>query len=180
MTEERDFMIEPAVELRRAFDQTFAEAPAARAEDVESLVAIRAGGEAYAVRLAEITGLFADRTSVPLPSPLLAFLGVAGLRHDVVPVYSLRSLLGYAPGGDPPRWLIIARAAHPVAFAFERFDGYLRVPPSAVLPSRKNAPRAHVPATVRLPDGMRGVVSIGSLLETIADRIRRIGMNEEQ
>jgi purine-binding chemotaxis protein CheW len=173
-------MLQRAADLRRAFDRTFSEPPARGAEDTQSLLALRAGGGAYAVRLAEIAGLFADRTTVPLPSPVSEFLGVAGLRHGVVPVYSLGGLLGHAPGGDPPRWLIVARAAHPVAFAFERFEGHLRVSPSAVLRSRNEAALAHVPATVRLADGMRGVVSIGSLLETIEDRIRRAGTAKEQ
>jgi purine-binding chemotaxis protein CheW len=167
-------MVERAADLRRAFDQTFSEPAVGVAEDTESLLAFRAAGEAYAVRLAEITGLFADRTIVRLPSPVSEFLGVAGLRHDVVPVYSLRSLLGYAVGGDRPRWLITARAAHPVAFAFEQFEGYLRLPPSAVLPSPDLAP-AHLPAAVRLADGLRGVVSVAALLETIEGRIRQLG-----
>src|SRR5688572_30884567 len=111
-----------AGDLRRAFDLTFSEPPAGVAEATESLVALRAGGVAYAVRLAEITGLFADRTIVRLPSPVAEFLGVAGLRHDVVPVYSLRSLLGHALAGKPPRWLITARAVHVMALAFELFE----------------------------------------------------------
>ena len=66
-----------------------------------------------------------------------------------------------------------------MAFAFEQFDGYLQVSPSAVLP-RGEAASAPVPGTLRLPDGVRGVLSIGSLLKTIEDRIRRIGTTKEQ
>ena len=179
MRREEGLMIERAADLRRAFDETFSEPPAGAAEGTESLLALRAGGEAYAVRLAEITGLFTDRTVVRLPSSVSEFLGVAGIRRDVVPIYSLRSLLGHERGGDPPRWLITARAAHPVAFAFEQFEGYLQVSPSAVLP-RDEAASAPVPGTLRLADGVRGVLSIGSLLKTIEDRIRRIGATKEQ
>jgi purine-binding chemotaxis protein CheW len=174
------FMRERAADLRRAFDHTFSEPPVGDAEDTESLLALRAGGEGYAVRLAEITGLFADRTIVRLPSPVSEFLGVAGLRHDVVPVYSLPSLLGYAIGGDRPRWLITARATHALAFAFEQFEGYQRVPVSAVHPSNLEAARAHACATVRLANAMHSIVSIASLVKTIEDRIRHTGTIKEQ
>ena len=51
-----------ADELRRAFDRSFAEAPggAPEADALESLLAIRVGGDPYALRLSEIAGLFAD------------------------------------------------------------------------------------------------------------------------
>jgi chemotaxis signal transduction protein len=173
-------MVERAADLRRAFDQSFSEPPVGLAGDTESLLAFQAGGHAYAVRLAEISGLFADRTIVRLPSRVSEFLGVAGLRHDVVPLYSLRTLLGHEMGGDPPRWLIIARAAHPVAFAFEQFEGFLQLPPSALLPAKDAATATHLQATIGLGDGMRGVVSISSLLKRIEERIRRAGTSKEQ
>ena len=170
---------ERAADLRRAFDQAFCEAPAGPAQETESLLALRVGGGAYAVRLDEIAGLFADQAIVRLPTAVTEFLGVSGLRHDVVPVYDLRSLLGYTVGGDRPRWLVTARSPHPVAFAFEHFEGHLRVLRSASLPSRDGAGSAHVRATLSLADGPRGVVSIAALLETIEDRIRRLGKAKE-
>ncbi|HEV7498901.1 MAG TPA: chemotaxis protein CheW [Vicinamibacteria bacterium] len=168
-----------AADLALAFDRTFSEPPVGVAEETEGLLTLRAGDGTYAVRLAEIIGLFADRTIVRLPSPVSEFLGVVGLRQDVVPVYSLRGLLGDAARGDAPRWLIVARAAHPVAFAFDRFEAYLRVPPSAVLLTADDAAPAHLRASVRLVDGVRRIVSIAALLETIEDRIRRLGITKE-
>jgi chemotaxis signal transduction protein len=169
-----------ALELRRAFDRAFAEPPVEAGSATESLLAFKAGGDAYAVRLAEIGGLFADLTLVRLPSPVPEFLGVVGLRHDVVPVYSLGRLLGNENGGDTPRWVIAVRASHPVAFAFEEFEGYLRVPTSALLAAGPGVVSSQVPTTVRLADGARGVVSIGSLLETIEQRIRHLFPTKEQ
>ena len=180
MTEWQNPTTGRAAELRRAFDQAFSEPPVGGVGEMENLLALRSGGDAYAVRLAEISAFFTDRTTVHLPSPVPEFLGVAGLRNDVVPVYGLRGLLGHAMGGEPPRWLIVARATHPVAFAFEQFDGYLRVPPSAVFESRDRPASTHVPASVRLGDGLRGVVSIASLIRTIEDRNRHPGTTKEQ
>lgn len=180
MRNESDVMMRRAADLALAFDRTFGEPHAGAAEETEGLLTLRTGAGTYAVRLAEIAGLFADRTIVRLPSPVPEFIGVVGLRQDVVPVYSLQGLLGDVMRGDAPRWLIIARAAHPVAFAFDQFEVYLRVPASAVLVSAGEAAPAHVRASVRLVDGVRRIVSIGALLETIEDHIRRIGITKEQ
>jgi chemotaxis signal transduction protein len=174
----QDLMLDRATLLRREFDDSFSKPLAGIAEETESLLALRAGGGNYAVRLAEIAGLFVDRRTIRLPSPVAEFLGVASLRHELVPVYSLRSMLRHTPGGELPRWLMLARGAHPVAFAFEEFDGYLQVPVSGVMASR-DAASAHVPHTVVGADGMRGVVSIASLLKTLEDSVRRMGTTKE-
>jgi chemotaxis signal transduction protein len=167
-------------ELRRTFDRAFSEPPTRGATETEGLLAIRSGGDGYAVHLAEISGLFVDRTIVRLPSPLPEFLGVAGLRHEVVPVYSLPILLGHGARGGQPRWLLVARAAYPVALAFEQFEGHLRVHPTAILPATGGAQRTHVSATVRHAESVRGLVSLASLLTAIEDRVRTIGTSKEQ
>jgi chemotaxis signal transduction protein len=179
MTSNRASVTGRAADLRRVFDQAFSEPPVRLAEESESLLALRAGPGVLAVRLSEITGLFTGRRIVRLPSPVPDFLGVAGLRHDAVPVYSLKSLLGYGAGGEVPRWLITARAAHPVAFAFEHFEGHLRVLPSDIQASDDATGHAHVPAGLNLPAGRRGVVSLKSLLATIEERIRRTATTKE-
>ena len=180
MTQERSGTAGRAADLRRAFDQSFAESPLEAAADPLNLLALRAGGEPYAVRLDEISGLVPSRTTVDLPSAIPGFLGVARLRHELVPVYRLRSLLGSATSGEAPRWLIIARVVPPVAFAFEQFEGHRRVPPSALLPSGSDALTNHARATVRLDDGLRAVLSIGALIETIEHHLRLAGPTKEQ
>jgi chemotaxis signal transduction protein len=165
-------------ELRRAFDQTFGEPPA-RGTEPEGLLAIRSGGE-YAVRLAEVGGLFVDRTIVRLPSPLPDLLGVATLRHEVVPVYGLSGLLGHGAGRDLPRWLLVVRGVQPVALAFEQFEGHLRVLPSAIVPASTGTQGTHVSATVRHAGAVRGLVDLVSLLENIEDRVRGTRTSKEQ
>jgi chemotaxis signal transduction protein len=115
-----------AATLRLAFGSGFAEPVRRAAGAAVDLLAIRAGAEAYALRLSEIAGLFADRkiTSVPGSDP--ALLGIAGFRGAIVPVLRLATLLGHSAAGTP-RWLVIT-AAEPVALAFESFEAQLRIP----------------------------------------------------
>lgn len=173
-------MTNRALELRRAFDQTFAEPARAVEEDPLHLLAIQVGGDAYALRLDEIAGLFVGRTVVSLPSPRREFLGLAGLRGDIVPVYSLGGLLGYPAASDPPRFVILARTEHTLGLAFDEFVGYLRIPRSAVLPSRGKAARAHVPEAARLAQGLRGVVSLRSIAQTLQNGIGVVDPIKEQ
>lgn len=169
-----------ALDLRRAFDQTFAEPPRTVVEGALNLLGIRVGGDAYAVRLGEIAGLFVERRIVPLPSPMADLLGLAGLRGGVVPVYSLRGLLGYSTAGDAGRWLILAGSGHAVGLAFEEFEGYLRIPTSGLLPSRGETRRPHVPEAARAAEALRGVISIHSIVEAIKERTRVTGTIKEQ
>jgi chemotaxis signal transduction protein len=123
---------ERAAELRLAFDRVFAEPIRLDTTAKEDLLAIRIGTQAFAIRLSEITGLFADRKIVPVPGSHAALRGIAGFRGTLVPVYDLQALLGHSTA-QSSRWLVIAAAA-PVALAFEAFEGQLRVSRDAILP----------------------------------------------
>ncbi len=155
-----------AAALRRAFDRSFAEAPSAGPTLMEDLLAIRVAGDPYAVRLAEISGLFADKRVTQLPGPLPELLGIAGFRGMIAPVYDLRALLGH-PGGGAPRWLVLA-AAMPVALAFDALDGHLRVPREAIVANADPGVRSEVVSC----EVVRPIVDIPSLLETLARRAR--------
>jgi chemotaxis signal transduction protein len=114
--------------LRSAFDRSFAEARTAEAEPPDHLLAIRVGGDPYAIRALDIASVHADRKVVPVPSHVAHLIGLVGLRSVIAPVYDLRTLLGY-PGGPPPRWLLMLRTSDPIGLAFDRFDAHLRVDP---------------------------------------------------
>lgn len=121
---------ERAAALRAAFDRTFAEAPAPPRDALAGYLAIRVGNQRRAVVLADVSALHVDRRIAPLPSEHSALLGLAGVRGAILPVYDLRVLLDEARS-EPPRWMIVAACA-PVAFAFDGFEGLLRVPQVAV------------------------------------------------
>src|SRR5689334_2101663 len=100
--------------LRAEFDGSFGQP--VRPPDAEhaELLALRAGGRRYALRLAQTSGLHPDRPVTPLPGPVTALLGLAGFGGTIVPVYDLAALLGH-PGPDQPRWLVLAAGAPPMA-----------------------------------------------------------------
>jgi chemotaxis signal transduction protein len=155
-----------AEELRDAFDRSFA-IPAQRdTAPTEDLLAIRAGSEACAIRLSEIAGLFVDKKITRVPGHVAALLGVAGFRGTIVPVYDIHSLLGH-PTTKTVRWLVIASGA-PVAFAFEGFDGHLRISRGDIIDREANEQtRKYVKGVVRIQDVVRSIVDLPALLDAI-------------
>jgi len=166
-----------AIELRQAFDQSFAAAPPDAAARFEDLLAIRVGPDPYAIRLSEVSGLFAGKCVTRMPNAVAEFLGIAGFRGTVVPVYDLRRLLGYV-AQDVPRWLLMAAAA-PVALAFDLFEGHLRVSHEATAREERVE---HAGRHIReiLPVGAAGsqsgteavrpILDLDSVLDTIKQR----------
>lgn len=148
--------------LRGDFDRSFTEP--ARQHDVEyaELLAVRAGGRPYALRLSQASGVHSDRPVTPLPGPQAALLGVAGFSGAIVPVYDLAALLGHAVA-ERPRWLVLAAGAPPLALAFHDLDGHVRVPASAIVTEADgHAARDVLRGMVSLPGGTRPIVDLPS------------------
>jgi len=118
--------------LRREFDRSFAEPVRRHDEEHVELLAVRAGGRPYALRLAQTAGLYPDRPVTPLPGPLPALLGLAGFAGTVVPIYDLAALLGH-PIGEKPRWLVLAAGLPALGLAFHQLDGHVRVAAEAIV-----------------------------------------------
>jgi purine-binding chemotaxis protein CheW len=157
-----------ADELRHAFDRSFAEAPRRDTGSLIDLLAVRVAGDAYALRLAEVAGLFVDRVVTPLPTTVPELVGIAGFRAALVPVYDLRALLGY-PGGAPPRWMVSTVGDKAVGLLFDLFEHHLRVSEGAVASDDAHAHR-HVREIVRTTDGVRPVIHLSSVLDAIKAR----------
>ncbi|MGH9362585.1 MAG: hypothetical protein ACRD2T_11775, partial [Thermoanaerobaculia bacterium] len=66
MTHLRTALLERTASLREAFDQTFAAPPPARAANRMGLLAIRVGGDAFALRIGELAAVSLGRKLVPL------------------------------------------------------------------------------------------------------------------
>jgi len=160
-----------ASELRQAFDRAFAEPPSPNPERLEDFIAVGVGDHSYAIHLADVSGLFADKAIMPLPNSAPEFLGIASFRGAVMPVYDLRALLGYAAKA-PPRWLVTA-AALPVALAFDVFDRHLRLPAQAVIRREgADAARRHVRQALHAPDMVRPIVDMASIFAVIKKQAR--------
>lgn len=166
MTEVPGGLAARVADLRSAFDRVFAVPVQTDAAVTHDLLVIRVGGEPYAVRLSEVTGLFVDRPITRIPGNNASLLGMAGFRGSIVPVHSLPMLLGHA-ATQAPRWLVMAAAA-PDALAFDQFEGHLRAPADAILPQQPHAPmRGYAPEFVRSPAGVRPILHLKSIIATL-------------
>jgi chemotaxis signal transduction protein len=171
MSESRLLLGDRAAALRDAFDRVFAEPHPPDPPPREDLLAIRVATEPYALRLSEIAGLFADRKVIPVPGQVPTLLGLAGFRGAIIPVYDLSALLGHRSPATT-RWLALAAKA-PVAFAFEALAGHLRVPLTQIVPQQADErPRRHVRDFARLPDWVRPIVDLSTVLDAVSRQIQ--------
>ena len=160
-----------AMELRNAFDRARALPFLSEVrERIENLLVLRVSGDAFAIRLGEISGLATDRKTIAFPSPIPELLGVAAIRSRLVPVFSLAALLGYSAPATPGRWLVLCATEEPVGLAINDFEGYLRVPLSRVYAAGQKDESLRIKHVVRTDDMVRDVVSIPALLEIIQRR----------
>ncbi len=168
--DETTSLSELAASLRQNFDQAFAQAPAGAGAPTQAFLAIQIGGDSYALRLRDVSGLFADKKIVPLPSQSPDLLGIASFRGALIPVYDLRILLGY-PAGAAPRWLVLVAQAAPISLAFDQLDGYLDLLPEAIAPAAgAEQKRQYLAETLNAAGVIRPVVSVTSIVETIRRR----------
>jgi chemotaxis signal transduction protein len=167
-----------AEELRREFDRSFAEPVRTEAAREADFLAVRIGAEACALRLSEITGLHADRKITRVPGGDAALLGIAGFRGTILPVYSLRALLG-RPAADMPRWLVVAAGA-PIALGFEGFQGHLRIARDAILPQQSGERRGYAREYVRAHSLVRPIIDLPAVLATIGLRTPEAAPKEER
>jgi chemotaxis signal transduction protein len=164
-------VMQRAVDMRRAFDRTFAEP--IQFDDIlqENFLGIRAGGQACALRLSEISGLFADKKVTHVPGGHPALRGIAAFRGAIVPVYDLQALLGVA-GVQTSRWLVIAKAS-PIALAFDAFERQLRVSPDAIMPQSTDAKsQTYASGFLKTREFFGPIIHLPSVLDAIkASRI---------
>lgn len=162
-----------AAELRQSFDRSFAVPSTTEIVELEDLLAIGVGNEPFAVRLVDVAGVFADKRITSLPSPVPELVGLAGFRGSVVPVYDLSALLGY-PRREATRWLLLVTTpAGPIALAFDRFDGHVRVSPDAIASGAAGERSGHVREVARAEGGARPIVHVKSVVEAIARRAQQ-------
>ena len=79
-------MSRQAAVLKKAFDDTFADQRRPARTGSVDLLAVRLGGEPWAIPLSAIAGLQSDKKITPLPGATPGLLGLAGFRGVLVPV----------------------------------------------------------------------------------------------
>ncbi len=165
------------LEMRAAFDGVFARPPAADRPLIDNFLLARLGPDSCAIRLADVSALLADRNIVRIESPIPEFLGFAGYRGDVLPVYRLSSLLGHA-GSGTGRWLVLTRSPEPVGLLLDEYRGLLQVPRADVVPGAPDSSRPWVSEAVRTEAGILPVVHVASVLEAIKQTISRASQSK--
>lgn len=157
-----------ARELREAFDASFARPAETAASEGVALLGIRVAGVPYALRLADIAGVYADRPITRVPARARALLGIAGVRNTVIPVFDLAALLD-APPASAPRWLVVV-ARRSLALAFEALEGQLRGEAIAAGERAAAGATEHVSELVRVGGELRPIISIPSLIASIGQK----------
>jgi chemotaxis signal transduction protein len=161
-------MVTTAEELRRTFDRGFAEPPAATTASEDDFLAVTIADDSFLMRLSQVAGLFADKKWMWLPGSVAELVGLVGLRGTILPVYDLRAMLGYPRMTTDPRWFVLAAGA-PVALAFDRFDGYRRVPRhAAAAAGRIERHTPHVREIARIDGRVRPILHVPSVVDAIA------------
>jgi purine-binding chemotaxis protein CheW len=164
-----------AEELRLAFDRAFAEPPSIDTALKENLLAIRLETAAYALRLSDIGGVFSDKKVTRVPASTTALLGIASFRGTVMPVYNLHLLLGF-PTSPAVRWLVTMSGA-PIALAFDKFEGHLRIPRDAIAPQGAgDGIRHHIREFIRTAGDIRPIVDLASVIATIRTQVSQTAL----
>jgi chemotaxis signal transduction protein len=172
MTDANSAMGASAAVLRREFDLAFAQPPRTESARLENMLAVRVGGDPYAIRLAQIGGLYAGRRIVELPTGMPELLGMVGFRGQIAPVYDLAALLGYSTR-RAPRWLVLVQSRETVALAFDAFEAQLMIPPEHIVASTGNGgdTRPHVRGAVHADAIVRPLLHLPSVIEDIQRRV---------
>jgi len=160
-----------ATELRTVFDRSFALPPPREIQEVEDLLAVRVGGDPYAIRLRDIRGVVARRTVVTVPTRATGLLGVTGIHGDIVPVFSLSSFLGYGDDVETPAWTVLCGAEQPIGLAFAELEGHLRLPRCSVHADEDpNTTRKYVMEIAVIEAGARPVIALPLIITDICNR----------
>lgn len=171
-----DLMLDRAAELRQQFDRSFAEPLAPSAPVTTDFIAIGLGPDILALRVSEIEALRADITLVPVPSPIPEFMGLAGLRGKLTPVYDLGVLLGYPP--TTGRWLALVENRS-VAFAFDSYREHFRIEAGTGIAGRSGGRGRYINSIAQRGDQAWPIIDLVSLVAALRQRAASVSPKQE-
>jgi len=158
--------------LRREFDLGFSRAAQLQKVTMQNFLRIRLADDAFAIRVADIAGLYVDRRIMPIPTQVPTLLGVVGFRSLIAPVYDLAALLGYSRKASP-RWIMLFRTVEPIALAFEHFETHFSAGTNNIVDapqspaSMPDRARTYLFDAVRIDATMLPIIHMQSLLEPL-------------
>ncbi len=171
-----------AAQLREEFDHAFSLPIRKETLQGRHLLAIRIGGDPYALNPEEIAGLQVDRAIVPVPGVLPEWLGLAGIRGELVPVYSLAMLLGYEQSATTKsRWVALCGSTQLLGLAFDAFERHLNLTlPQIAAADPTNIKTEHIRAVAHVDGVSRPVISIPSITAEITRRCTNVSVSKEK
>ncbi len=155
--------------LRDSFDRTFAVPPAEQMQHRDEYLIVGSEAEKYALRVNALAGLLKGRKIVPLPVAAAGLLGLAGFRGQLVPVFSLASLLGFNPEAGAPPWFAVCRAEQAVALAFHRFHGSARISPEDIFEEEPAQGKSR--QCFRHETGIVRIIQVPSIVAAACERL---------
>jgi len=181
MTGQPAFLGARAAELRAAFDRKFAEPIRVETARTTDLLAIRIAGERYALRLAQVAKLLGGPRVTPVPGPVAELVGIASDRSVIFPVYDLSRLLGRQASEGAPYWIVVAAGTAAMGFAFDDFDGHVRVRNDALVVRPSDAAeRRFLREVVETPAAALPLIDIASVIESIEATVRGAASSKER
>lgn len=160
---------------RRAPEREVAARPAVAAAPDLTFLGFVLVGQDYALPLDAVAEVMAvPKAVVALPRTEAVLIGVFELRDEVLPVVSLRALLGLAERAAQAddRIVVVRIGGHRLALLVDRISVILRASRDAVGPAptlfNRASGEARIDSVLRLPDG-RGLVSILAPERVLAD-----------
>lgn len=170
--------------LRRSFDEAFAVPPRLDAEGRESMLLIRAAGEALAFRSLDIAVLARMERLLRVPSRIPELLGVAANRSNLVPVFSLAALLGLDAGSGQTKWIAVARGEPVIALAFDQIEAQADVRHGTLRHRNASADQScpgseYIQQLLRIGSVLRAVPDIPAIAEAIRRRAGLINQEKE-
>jgi chemotaxis signal transduction protein len=115
-------------ELRLEFDRAFAGPERIQSRAFVRLIAIRAREHALALRIGELKEIARCPRIAPIPSAAPGLLGIAGLRGEILGLYSLAALVGGRSASAGP-W--VARVGRSIGLVFDEIVGSIEIAPDA-------------------------------------------------
>lgn len=153
------------VELRRAFDESFAKAIDSSEDKGELILAIRAGTDSYAIRLSEIAGIHECPKLAPLPGVKSTCLGIVGLRGRLHAVFRLSALVGGISNAPIPPWVLITPGQDAPMLAVEAIEGCFTTNPDEFRAVGQGGENTGHVRSLFVREGMaRGVLHVPSLV----------------
>lgn len=179
MTTEAASLSKSLAQLRGEFDAIFAAPPPALKDERVSLITLRVGSQALAVRTLHTTGIARRTRILPIPTRVPGLLGILALRGALIPAYDLGALLGFPATANPGSWLLLANPEAPIALIFSEFERQLEIERSCLHESESSGSHNHLRMMARLDGTQRAVIDIPGIVEEIQRNVAVLTPAEE-